>query len=404
MRLPIESASTVMHLTPEIGRRSFGLGPIAVNLGLHQALRGWAPQIWCIDHEDEIDWATAIHGISPKLIRAFKRLGPRLLSYSPGMEKAAAGPEGHRIAVLHQQGIWNTLSHVTVLWRKAHKKPTVIAAQGSLDNYAIRRSRWKKSLALAGYERENLRSATCLHALSEAELRNYREFGLRNPVAIIPNGISASWLDARPDPTAFRRKIALPAESRILLYVSRITPKKGLPMLIEALHRVRDLLDQWCLVIAGVDEFEHESEVRSLVARLGLNPWVIFAGPIFGKEKRDAFAAADLFVLPSHSEGAPLVILEALGAGVPVLTTKASPWSQLVTHGCGWWTETSVDAIETALRDALSKPSQELIVMGRLGRMLVQSEYTWTKVTDQTIELYEWLLGRRPKPAFVVLD
>lgn len=404
MRLLIENASTVMHLTPEIGRRSFGLGPIAVNLSVHQALRGWAPQIWCIDPVEEIDWAIAIHGISSKLIRRFERLGPRLLSYSPGMEKAASGTEGHRIAVLHQQGIWNTLSRVTVQWRKAHKKPTVIAAQGALDKYALRRSWWKKSIALAGYERENLRSATCLHALSEAELKNYREFGLRNPVAIIPNGISVSWLDAQSDPTAFRRRLALPNDSRVLLYVSRITPKKGLPMLIEALHRVRNLLDQSCFVIAGVDEFDHEIEVRSLVDRLGLNPWVVFAGPLFGQEKRDAYAAADLFVLPSHSEGAPLVILEALGAGVPVLTTKASPWSQLITRGCGWWTEASVDAIETALRDALNRPSKELVEMGRLGRTLVRSEYTWTKITEQTIELYEWLLGRRSQPAFVVLN
>jgi len=320
------------------------------------------------------------------------------------MEKVAAGPEGQGIAVLHQHGVWTILSHVTVRWRKAHRKPTVIAAHGSLDDYALRRSQWKKWLALAVYERDNLRSATCLHALSETELANYREFGLRNPVAIIPNGISESWLDARSDPAAFRRRFALLAESRILLYVSRITPKKGLPMLIEALHRVRDLPGLWCLVIAGVDQFEHESEVRSLVERLGLNRWVVFAGPIFGQEKRDAFAAADIFVLPSHSEGAPLVILEALGAGVPVLTTKASPWRQLVTRDCGWWTETSADAIEAALRDALSRPSRELVEMGRRGRELVRGEYTWTKMADRTIELYEWLLGQRSQPSFVVLN
>ena len=138
--------------------------------------------------------------------------------------------------------------------------------------------------------------------------------------------------------------------------------------------------------------------------QLDLRDLVVFTGPVFGDMKRSAFAAADLFVLPSHSEGAPVVIPEALGAGVPVLATKACPWSELVTRECGWWTDIRADAIGTALSEAFAMPQSKLAAMGERGRRLVAESYTWTQIANRTIKLYDWLLERQPRPAFVLLD
>jgi glycosyltransferase involved in cell wall biosynthesis len=232
-------------------------------------------------------------------------------------------------------------------------------------------------------------------------LCNYRDFGLRNPVAVIPNGISGEWIDAAANPDTFKDRIGIPRDSRVMLFLSRITPKKGLPMLIEAAASLRSELCHWTVVIAGIDEFDHEREVRSMIKRLDLDKFFVFAGRVLGQDKRDAYAAADLFVLPSHSEGAPLVILEALGAGVPVLTTTASPWEEIKSYGCGWRVEPSTDAIGSALADALRRTPTELRGLGDVARNLVRECYTWQAIAPRTLELYDWLLGQAPAPQFV---
>jgi glycosyltransferase involved in cell wall biosynthesis len=87
---------------------------------------------------------------------------------------------------------------------------------------------------------------------------------------------------------------------KIALFLGRIHPKKGLPMLIEAWARVRP--DGWHLQIAGPDEAGHKAEVQNAAFAAGLSQVVFFVGPIEGEKKESAFSNADLFVLPTHSE------------------------------------------------------------------------------------------------------
>jgi glycosyltransferase involved in cell wall biosynthesis len=249
----------------------------------------------------------------------------------------------------------------------------------------------------------NLRLAACLHACGENEIRDYREYSLTNPIALIPNGISKAWLDAAIDPQSFRIKYGLPIGVRILLYVSRVTPKKGLALLLDALCEMKQLFSNWLFVIAGPDEFGYQMELHTLVKSLGIDASVRFIGPIHGADKRNAFSAADLFVLPSYSEGNPLSILEALGAGVPVVTTVGTPWSDLVSFQCGWWTDISTAGLADAMSVALGKSKGELAVMGARGRVLVSRNYDWTEISRKTICLYDWLTYGGTRPEFVHL-
>ena len=390
----------ILHVVPSVGRASGGLGPVALGLAGAQRQLGHHSEVWCLDYRDGSS-AVAASGEGQQFVRVFPITGPRFAGFSWPLQRALLARET-RFDVVHQHGIWLAQSLCTSLCRSRRGWPTIVAPHGSLDPYALRRSRWKKWLALRAYEGRNLRSASCLHALSEAESASFRAFGLRNRVASIANGISAEWLDGSGCAERFRESIGLPRGTRVLLYLSRIHPKKGLPMLLDALHLLGDGFPrEWMLVIAGPDEAGHQADIERQAIELGLDRSVRFVGPVYERRKRDAFAAADLFVLPSHSEGAPIVILEALGAGVPVIATRASPWRELGSESCGWWVEVSAEGLAAALSDALSRRKPDLAAMGANGRRLVVEKYTWRAVAAQTLDLYSDLLGEAPRAGTV---
>jgi glycosyltransferase involved in cell wall biosynthesis len=393
-------AIRVLHITPHVGRASFGIGPIVLSLAATQQHLGHIVNIWCYDTPEEARSLEKFYSLREGTIRLFPILGPKRLGYSPLLEDAIV-EQANLFDIVHQHGIWTGVSRAVVRWKNQTNGATVIAPHGSLEPYALRKSRWKKHLALLFYESQNLYQVDCMHALSNQELDDFRRFGLNSSVAIIPNGISSMWVSQQCDAISFREQYDIEEKTQIMLFLGRITPKKGLPMLLKAMNTQRALLNNWVLMIAGVDEFNHQKEVRELINKLSLQPFVKFVGSQYDQAKRDAFCASAVFVLTSHSEGAPVTILEALGAGVPVLTTKASPWEELLTSNCGWWTDISIEAIADALQDILHQTPATLQEMGQRGRQLVGDNYTWIKITERTIALYEWLLSRGRQPSFV---
>ena len=142
--------------------------------------------------------------------------------------------------------------------------------------------------------------------------------------------------------------------------------------------------------------------MESWIDRLHLRDSVRLTGPLYGQAKRDAFATADAFVLPSYSEGSPMVVLDSLAAGVPVIATKGTPWKDLLTCRCGWWVDASAEGLTDAIRGMLDQTPERLKEMGQNGRELVRAQYLWPIQARKTIHLYEWLLGRKDKPGFVV--
>lgn len=397
------AAKRVLHTLVDVGPASFGLGTAALHLASQQGRLGCQITFWSLSDDDAVRWAAETSGIGKDRFVTFPSWGPRLLALSPVMEHEAAVRGGQAFDIVHQHSIWTGMSRVTSTLRKRAGIPTVIAPHGTLTDWALRRSRSKKRWALALYEGENLRNASCLHAVAESEIGEIRSFGLTNPVALIPNAIADSWFNSTGDAERFRRTFGLTSDRRIVLFLSRVTPKKGIPMLLEAIYRCRTAFEDWILVIAGADEFGHLAEIRALIVRLGLEHAVKIVGPLLDQIKRDAFAAAEIFVLPSYSEGAPMVIPEALATGLPVLATKGSPWPQLLSHRCGWWTEISTQGIYEALHDALQMPLCRLQEMGQNGRTLIGAEFTWSKVAPRSLLVYDWLLGRAPMPDFVVV-
>ena len=123
-----------------------------------------------------------------------------------------------------------------------------------------------------------------------------------------------------------------------------------------------------------------------------------------GAERDSALRYSDVLVLPTHSENFGLVIAEALAYETPVITTHAAPWAIVQEKNCGWWIPDSIDALQNTLEDSLSRTTEELEAMGRSGRELVASEFTWADVAKRMGSFYRWCLDRTEVPEFVSID
>ncbi len=393
----------ILHMVPSVGRDSGGLGSVALGFVQGQETLGHEATIWCLDTSSEITEAVRTWSLKSPIFSS-PVLGPSKVGYSPTAERVVSSSLGNHYDVLHQHGIWMANSRVTNRWRATFRRPTVVAPHGTLEAYALRRSTWKKRLATWAYEGENLESASCLHATSTAEAISFRRYGLTNPIAIIPNGIPEGWTNNVGDSDRFLHRFSISPARRLLLFLSRLHPIKGLPLLFEAMAQLRQQLRDWLLVIAGPDEGGYVSTLQSLASRLNIEDQIRFVGALFDLDKRDAFAAAELFVLPTHSENFGIVIAEALGAGVPVLTTRGAPWEEVKAYQCGWWVDTNAAAIRDALRDALQCSVKELRAMGQRGKTLVAEKYSWLQAAQNSLMLYQWLLGCSERPSFVITD
>ena len=308
---------------------------------------------------------------------------PYLSAESPvqrlaGTEAEAVDSFG-RPDVVHDNGIWLPHNHRLAELAAERGIPRVVSTRGMLEPWAMSHKHWKKRLAWWLYQRRDLKRADCHHATAEAEGSNLQRLGLGVPVRVIPNGVDAPAIDRKAGSGEDRTRTAL--------FLGRIYPVKGLPMLIEAWARVRP--EGWILQIVGPDEGGHRAELEKAVSAAGLRDVVSFVGPLENQAKASAFFDAELFVLPSHSESFGMVIAEALAHGLPVLTTTGAPWSMLPERGCGWWVDRTVDAIANGLRQATSLDPATLHAMGANGRALVASEFGWEQVAKQFVQLYE---------------
>lgn len=293
--------------------------------------------------------------------------------------------------LVHSHGIWTAACHAVAAASNDASVPLVISARGMLDTVARDSKAVKKRIAWLAYQRNDLIRATAIHATSDAELRSLRISGLRQPVIVLPNGVT-------PPPVLPPR----PAESsrtRTALFLSRIHPIKGLPLLLEAWSQVRPV--GWRLKIVGNDDGGHRAEVATLIEALGLGEMVSLGDAVAEGDKWRHYAAADLSILPTRSESFGLAVAEAMLADLPVITTHGAPWQILQTHNAGWWVPVGVESLATALVKATSMPPTELASMGRRAGELARWEFNWRTIAARFWEAYDWLLDNGPRPAFV---
>ena len=225
-----------------------------------------------------------------------------------------------------------------------------------------------------------------MHATSEAEYEDIRRLGFNQPVLIVPNGIDLPKLKVSRSSKDFRT----------LIFISRIHPKKGIDILLDAWSHIEKKYNNWKLRIIGPGDTKYVQSLKAQALQNGSNH-VEFVGPLYGKEKSEAYNNADLFVLPTHSENFGMVVAEALSNECPAIVSRGAPWSGLEKEGCGWWISNNIESLKKALSIAMSLSENELKVMGSRGRLWMKRDFSWDRIAILMEEGYKWLLdGGKP--------
>ena len=300
--------------------------------------------------------------------------------------------------IIHLHGIWSWQIHLAAKMARRMEIPYVIAPRGMLESWSLKAKWLKKRIARFLYQDNDLKKAAALHATAASEAEQFRKLGLKNSIIVSPNGVSLpkGREESKSKVEVEQRK----GRFRRVLFVSRMHAKKGVLELVEAWARVKPQGWQCELVytLNGDEERAYEARVKARIGELGMsygteltaNADFILTGPLNDDAKWAAYARADLFVLPTYSENFGIVVVEALWAGVPVITTKGTPWQELVERKCGWWIDLPPkESLVSALREATSLPRETLREMGTRGRRLVEEKYQWPAIGLQMASAYE---------------
>lgn len=334
---------------------------------------------------------------------------PRSVGYHPGFTRAmtAFAPD-----IVHSHGIWMYPGWAAGWAARKLKVPFVVSPHGMLDPWALKNSAWKKQIAAIMAERNNLSRATCLHALNESEYRSIRAFGLKNPVAILPNGIELSEVPPRSSAAGRRR----------LLFLGRLHPKKGLVNLLYAWSKIRQnypsMTAAWQLVFAGWDDGGHFEELKTLAGELGIkfalcdpagldipeDADLVFTGPRYGQQKEQLFELASAFILPSYSEGLPVAVLEAWQFRLPVLMTGECNLPEGFAAGAALAIEPEPESIFKGLVTFMQMPETEQLAYGQRGRALAERQFTWETIADRMLKVYRWCAGQAALPDYIRQD
>jgi glycosyltransferase involved in cell wall biosynthesis len=255
-----------------------------------------------------------------------------------------------------------------------------------LEPWALRQKGWKKRVAWILYQRRILNSSALLHATSAEEGENLHALGLTPRIGVVPNGTDLPILSGSPALVETE-----PRPPRTLLFLSRIHPKKGLELLLEAWSSLRP--QNWRIRIAGPGEESYIQGLKERCRILGVDREIEWIGPASDTRKDTLFRSSDLFILPSYSENFGLVVAEALSYGVPVITTTGCPWAELLAERAGWWVEPAVEPLQRALQEATDLPPETLRELGGRGRRLVEHSYGWDSVGARMNAAYLGVLG-----------
>jgi glycosyltransferase involved in cell wall biosynthesis len=269
--------------------------------------------------------------------------------------------------------------------------PYIMTPHGMLDPWPLAHKASKKRVFYNRLEKPALKHASAIQVLSSFENEQIRHLGHKNTV-LVPNGIHASNFLSLPDPDVFYGEFPHLRIKRLILFLGRIDPKKGLDLLAPGFAQLHNAFPDTHLVIAGPDLIDFTPTVREYFSQLNCLDAVTFTGMLTGELKYAALAAASLYVAPSYSEGFSMSILEGMAAGLPCVFTEGCNFPEAKAAEAAYVVPADSQAIAEALLKAFRNPEQSQRI-GANGQKLILDHYTWEKSAQSLATTYQQILA-----------
>lgn len=320
----------------------------------------------------------------------------------------------HQYDLVHTHTLFSPLMALTHGICCLRQRPYVMTPHGMLDAWALAYKAWKKKLYYRYIEKPFLAHASAIQVLSTTEADNVIQLE-HSQAVLIPNGIHQHDFQTLPNADLFYQQFPHLRSKKLILFLGRIDPKKGLDLLAPAFARVHGLYPSTHLVLAGPDSINFTPTVRQYLveaftqgnadvddetrklyrshtdAKTQMTQSVTFTGMLSGPIKYAALKAASLYVSPSYSEGFSMSVLEGMASGLPCVITTGCNFPEAVTHRAAHVVDTEVESITTALKTCLEHP-EEARAMGDRARQFIWENYTWKQSAQKLMHQYQHIL------------
>ncbi len=287
--------------------------------------------------------------------------------------------------VVHVHGLYNLLGPLALVAARRAGKPCVLEPLGMFTPRG--RNQWVKRLYHHAFTHRMARQARVVIATSPQEFKELAPLGQPPKLVLRRNGIDVETFAKLPPADIFQRKLGVPDDRRVVLFLGRLSPVKNLEQFLEAFARVRPA--HTTLALVGPAEPDYETRLRALAQRLGIAGDVAFAGALYDEEKLSALAAADLFVMPSLIESYGNAVAEAVAAGLPVLLTDTCGIAPAIHERAGLAVPLGVETLAHGLR-AMLDPAERARLTSR--RDEVMSQLSWVEPLRQMDGIYRSLI------------
>ena len=272
-----------------------------------------------------------------------------------------------------------------------HNIPYTVRIQGQLTPWALEQSRLKKQLYTALIERENLNKAVAIHCTTPQEAQDLRSFGIDTPTITLPLGVEQPTKIAAAK-SKLHQQYNIPDEQLIILFLSRLHPKKRPDLLIQALSQVIFQNSNFHLIMAGTGEAEYVNYLQQSVVQYNLSDRVSLPGFVTGRDKDLLLQGVDFFVLPSHSENFGIAVAEAMAAGLPVVVTPGVQIAiEIAAANAGMIVESAAELVDGIIQ--LLNSAQLRSHLSQNAIALTQERYAWEGIASQLIVAYRDIIA-----------
>ena len=274
-----------------------------------------------------------------------------------------------------------------------HQIPYSMTPHGMLEPWALAYKSWKKNPYFKLIEKPALQRASAIQMLASTEANNVKQLRLKSPLVVIPNGIYQDDFQDLPSSEIFYQQFPKARHKKLILFLGRIDPKKGLDLLAIAFGKVHAQFPETHLVLAGPDNINFSPTVKGYFSEVHCLEAVTFTGMLTGSLKYAALAAADIYVAPSYSEGFSVSVLEGMASGLPCIITTGCNFPEAGIEKAALVVDINAKKITDSLLWCLVN-SEEAKQMGDRARKFIFENYTWDNISKVIINTYKNILDK----------